>query len=128
MLSNTAHRAAAPSRRLFSLARANRSLPLVSRIVADIQQASGRVADYQEEFERLAEQQSLEQADQAIMCLSRARKEYRQFCTELDQLGCSLSDERAGAVDFPAVVDGKQVVLCWRMGEAQISRWHDPGW
>ena len=128
MLSNTAHRAAAPSRRLFSLARANRSLPLVRRIVADIQQASGRVADYQEEFERLAELQNLEQANQAIMGLRGARKEYRQFCRELDQLGCSLADERAGAVDFPAVVDGKQVVLCWRMGETQISRWHDPGW
>ena len=96
--------------------------------MADIQQASEKVADYQEEFERLAEQQNLEQANQAMLCLSRARQEYRQLCRELGRVGCSLSDERAGAVDFPAFLDGKQVVLCWRLGETQISRWHASGW
>ena len=115
------------NKRVFSLERANRSLPLVRRIVEDIQEASGKVADYQEEFERLAEQGNLEQANQAMLCLSKARQEYRQFCRELGQLGCCLSDERAGAVDFPAVVGGKQVVLCWRLGESTISRWQYPG-
>ena len=128
MLSKTVHRPTAANKRVFSLARANSSLPLVRRIVADIQQALGRVADYQEEFERLAEQQSLEQANQAMLCLSKARQEYRQFCRELGQLGCSLSNERAGAVDFPAILGGKQVVLCWRLGETEISRWHDSPW
>jgi len=104
------------NKRVFSLERANRSLPLVRRIVADIQEASGKVADYQEEFEKFAEQGNLEQANQAMLCLSKARHEYRQFCRELEQLGCCLSDGRAGAVDFPAVVDGQQVLLCWRLG------------
>ncbi len=128
MLSKTVHRPVAANRRLFSLARANSSLPLVRRIVADIQQALGKVADYQEEFERLAQQQNLEQANQAMLSLSKARQEYRQFCQELSQLGCSLSDGHAGSVNFPAVLDGKQVVLCWRLGETQISRWYDSPW
>ncbi len=116
------------NKRVFSLERANRSLPLVRRIVEDIQEASGKVADYQEEFERLAEQGNLEQANQAMLRLSKARQEYREFCRELEQLGCCLSDGRAGAVDFPAVVGGKEVVLCWRLGESAISRWQYPGW
>lgn len=128
MLSKTVHRPTSLNKQIFSLARANSSLPLVKRIVADIQQASGKVGDYQEEFERFAQQQNLEQANQAMLSLSKARQEYRQFCQELSQIGCSVSDERAGAVDFPAVLDGKQVVLCWRLGETQISRWHDPSW
>ncbi len=122
------HTSGMVNKRVFSLERANRSLPLVRRIAEDIRQASGKVTDYQEEFERLAEQGNLEQANQAMLCLSKARQEYRQFCRELGQLGCCLSDGRAGAVDFPAVVGGKQVVLCWRLGETEIIRRHDPGW
>ena len=121
------YRSGVVNKRMFSLERANRSLPLVRRIVEDIQEASGKVADYQEEFERLAEQGNLEQANQAMLCLSKARQEYREFCRELEQLGCCLSDGWAGAVDFPAVVGGKQVVLCWRLGESAISRWQYPG-
>ncbi len=119
--------AGALNKRLFSLERANRSLPLVRRIVEDIRQASGKVADYQEQFERLAEQGDSQRAQQSMAALSKARQEYRGFCRELEQLGCSLSNERAGAVDFPAVVGGKQVVLSWRLGESQISRWQCPG-
>ena len=122
------YRSAVVNKRVFSLERANRSLPLVRRIVEDIREASGKVGDYQEEFERLAEQGNLEQANQAMLCLSKARQEYRQFCRELGQLGCCLSDERAGAVDFPAVVGGRWVELCWRLGETEISRWQYPGW
>ncbi len=122
------YRSGVVNKGVFSLERANRSLPMVRRIVEDIRQASGKVTDYQEEFERLAERGNLEQANQAMLCLSKARQEYREFCRELGQLGCCLSDGRAGAVDFPAIVKGKEVVLCWRLGESAISRWQYPGW
>jgi len=116
------------NKRVFSLEQANRSLPLVRRIVEDIREASGKVVDYQEEFEGLAEGGDSERAMQSMAALSKARQEYRAFFRELVQLGCCLSDVRAGAVDFPAVVGGKQVVLCWRLGESAISRWQYPGW
>ncbi len=127
IISKAGHRRGALNRRLFSLARANRSLPLVTRIVEDIRQASQKVADYQEQLERLAEQGDSERARQTMVALSKAGQEYRQFCRELEQLGCSVSDGLAGAVDFPAVVRGKEVVLCWRLGQSAISRWQYPG-
>ena len=43
----------------------------------------------------------------------------------IDQLGLSLRDIESGLVDFPALVAGRQVWLCWRRGEAQIGWWHD---
>ena len=95
-------------------------------IVEDIQEASRQACDYQEEFEGLAERGDLERARQTLTALSKARQAYRAFCSELGELGCRLSDERAGAVDFPAIVEGKWVELYWRLGEDQISRWHDP--
>ena len=43
----------------------------------------------------------------------------------IDQLGLSLRDIESGLVDFPALVAGRQVWLCWRRGEPQIGWWHD---
>jgi len=43
----------------------------------------------------------------------------------IDQLGLSLRDIESGLVDFPALVSGRQVWLCWRRGEARIGWWHD---
>ena len=43
----------------------------------------------------------------------------------IDALGLTLRDIERGLVDFPALVSGRQVWLCWKHGEAVISWWHD---
>jgi hypothetical protein len=43
----------------------------------------------------------------------------------IDALGLSLRDIERGLVDFPALVSGRQVWLCWRRGESVIGWWHD---
>jgi hypothetical protein len=42
----------------------------------------------------------------------------------IDALGLTLRDIEKGLVDFPALVSGRQVWLCWRLGEASIGWWH----
>lgn len=42
----------------------------------------------------------------------------------IDALGLSLRDIEAGLVDFPALVTGRQVWLCWQRGETAIGWWH----
>lgn len=44
---------------------------------------------------------------------------------ELGSHGCELKDLRGGIVDFPALYDGREVFLCWRLGEAAVSHWHE---
>ncbi len=39
-------------------------------------------------------------------------------------LGLTLRDIEAGLVDFPALVTGRQVWLCWQRGETSIGWWH----
>jgi hypothetical protein len=39
-------------------------------------------------------------------------------------LGCLPKDINEGLIDFPARVNGREVYLCWRMGEARIESWH----
>ena len=43
----------------------------------------------------------------------------------IDALGLTLRDIERGLVDFPALVSGRQVWLCWKYGEPAIAWWHD---
>ena len=42
----------------------------------------------------------------------------------IDALGLTLRDIEHGLVDFPALVAGRQVWLCWQRGETVIGYWH----
>jgi hypothetical protein len=47
--------------------------------------------------------------------------------SQIDQWGISLRDIESGLIDFPALVTGRQVCLCWRLGEGPIDWWHELG-
>jgi len=36
-----------------------------------------------------------------------------------------IKDPDRGLIDFPAILGGKEVFLCWEPGEADIEHWHD---
>lgn len=42
----------------------------------------------------------------------------------IDAMGLTLRDIERGLVDFPALVSGRQVWLCWQLGEPSIGWWH----
>jgi hypothetical protein len=44
---------------------------------------------------------------------------------ELDAWDIVLRDIPTGLVDFPALVNGRQVWLCWRLGEDAVEWWHE---
>ncbi|HEX7544236.1 MAG TPA: DUF2203 domain-containing protein [Candidatus Limnocylindrales bacterium] len=44
---------------------------------------------------------------------------------EVDSWGIVLRDIQTGLVDFPALVAGRQVWLCWRLGEDEVGWWHE---
>ena len=121
------HSAAGGEKRVFSVEQANSSLPLVKRIVHDIIQTADKMRDYQEQYESLESEGDPGQAESTMGELTKAREAYQQFRGELSALGCRLCDERSGTVEFPAIVNGRQVILSWRVGESQINHWHDLG-
>jgi hypothetical protein len=41
-----------------------------------------------------------------------------------EEIGCLLKDVDTGLLDFPTLYHGKEVYLCWKLGEAGISFWH----
>jgi hypothetical protein len=44
---------------------------------------------------------------------------------EVDSWGIVLREIQTGLVDFPALVAGRQVWLCWRLGEDEVGWWHE---
>jgi hypothetical protein len=42
----------------------------------------------------------------------------------LDERGIVLRDIPTGLLDFPALAAGRQVWLCWRLGEDRVDWWH----
>jgi hypothetical protein len=43
----------------------------------------------------------------------------------IDELGITLRDIESGLIDFPALASGRQIWLCWRLGEDDIGWWHE---
>jgi hypothetical protein len=43
----------------------------------------------------------------------------------IDALGITLRDIERGLIDFPALVAGRQVWLCWQLGEDAVGYWHE---
>jgi hypothetical protein len=96
--------------RLFTRQEAERALPLVRRIVADI-------------LEKAAGIRALGGDDERLPGLEAELQEYLQ---ELEEMGCFFKDWNfsVGLVDFPAVIDGETVFLCWRSDESELGWYH----
>ena len=45
----------------------------------------------------------------------------------IDELGVTLREIETGLIDFPALASGRQIWLCWRLGEGDIEFWHELG-
>ena len=61
-----------------------------------------------------------------------ARKEVNKFSAEIEsgmevilQEGILVRHIESGLVDFPSLRDGREVYLCWLLGEKDIGFWHE---
>jgi hypothetical protein len=112
--------------RPFTLRRANHALVLVRKVVADVVTKYRELSEFRAALGRIddadditAERDRLKAGSDA--CVEMLNRLYR----ELLDVGCILKDWRIGLVDFPAVLDGRRVWLCWRLGEAEVAWWHE---
>ena len=111
-----------PTGRIFTIDQANRALPLVSRVVADIVHQQKAVCELEERLHNY--HAAAWEACQEHYTLALER--LRDLIDELSDVGCQLRDWRRGIVDFPAYLNGRRVNLCWRLGEPRICHWHEP--
>lgn len=56
---------------------------------------------------------------------TRAMADLRDVFREFQRREIHIKDLERGLVDFPALVGGNEVFLCWESGEDKIEFWHD---
>jgi hypothetical protein len=122
------------SKRRFSLEQANRALPLVSRIVRDIvaahqnitglqgKQAAGTTGKAGKMTRAASAEKNAKPMDKA---LEAAVDRLQSFVDELTAIGVELKDYQTGLVDFIGRHQGRDVYLCWKLGEESVTHWHE---
>ena len=124
--------------KLFTVEEANRTLPLVRRIVEDIVREHRRWQEKILELELVGStaaspsvnaKPAAPPADERTATLERdamaIARDIETFERELEELGIVLKDRRLGLIDFPGEIDGRRVWLCWRLGEPAVAYWHE---
>jgi hypothetical protein len=54
----------------------------------------------------------------------KAEQRVRDALAEIDSIGVQVKDIDIGLLDFPCTVEGRTVLLCWKLGEKSITQWH----
>jgi hypothetical protein len=51
--------------------------------------------------------------------------ELQELVSEFQSREIQIKDLERGLVDFPAILAGKEVFLCWEQGEEDVEYWHE---
>jgi hypothetical protein len=52
------------------------------------------------------------------------RIEIARCVNAIHERGVIVKDLDTGLVDFPALREGEEILLCWRLGEDEVAYWH----
>lgn len=114
--------APAPTRRKFTLAEANRSLPLVKRIVRDVVNVHTECSHLQASI--TATPRGRKQ-DELETKLEGKLQKLHDLVEEINLVGCEIKDCSIGLIDYLSRHQGRDVYLCWKLGEEKIHYWHE---
>jgi hypothetical protein len=114
----------------FTLEEANKTLPYVRPVASDIVDAYRRWKDGVRRFEVIAAGSRSDpgETDEQIELREEVDGVARQisaYLEELSNVGCVFKGFDDGLVDFHSRIEGRDVFLCWRLGEEEITHWHE---
>lgn len=114
----------------FTPSEAERTLPLVRRIVADITALYPQWRELVSQYELVAAQARPEWGESTDQLTLRGRIEdiarrITAYLAELEEIGCVFKGFQEGLVDFYGKMDGRDVFWCWKQGEHRIEHWHE---
>ena len=103
--------------KFFTPEEARKTLPLVNKIVKDILNTTREMRLLAEEIGPHAEDNEE---------IKKMAVDVEGFMSELEEIGCFFKDWNfsIGLVDFPAMIDGEEVFLCWKSDEEDIEYYH----
>lgn len=112
-------------KRFFTVDQAKRLLPEVKRLAALMVRAHGRLEAGRDAVQKLAEKRSSNSGGPEGAAFLDDLIALQSCVAQLEDLGCQVKGAGEGLVDFPHLKDGREVCLCWRLGEHDILYWHE---
>lgn len=109
-------------RKHFTLEEAHRALPLVRQIVTDIVRTHERASNLHAQLEHRL---PTTQRGEIETGLEKTVDRLNDLVDELKEIGVELKDYRLGLIDFVGKHEGREIYLCWKLGEESIQHWHE---
>lgn len=118
--------------KIFTLAEAQTLLPVLEALLRKAQAAAVRAGELEREMQQLTHRIFLSggmhvnvaQAARRRANREKAVQEAQDTLAEIDEIGVQVKDLEKGLLDFPCIMDGQTVLLCWKLGEKEIAYWH----
>jgi hypothetical protein len=118
----------------FTLSEAQTLLPVLEALLRRAQTAGLRAGELEMEMQELSQRIFLAGGTHVNITVAARRRaerdktvqEAKDTLAEIDAIGVQVQDLEEGLLDFPCVVDGQTVLLCWKLGEKEIAHWHAP--
>ncbi len=112
------------SKKYFTLAEARRALPLVRRVALDLQAAYGERLRLHEQM-NVPGGRPMRELETLAAEFEEVTDRMNHLVRELNHIGVELKDASLALLDFPAMYDGREILLCWKGGEETITHWHE---
>jgi hypothetical protein len=110
--------------RHFTRAEANALLPRLTDLLTQLRESKDQLTDA-EAHEALGDAAPTNGGGDEGRQVGVAFLEVRRILETIEQSGIVLRDIDRGLVDFPAVIEDREIYLCWELGEDEVGFWHD---
>jgi hypothetical protein len=110
--------------RHFTREEANALLPQLTAMLSQLQDSKDELTDA-EAHEALSEAAPANGGGEEGRQVGVAFLEVRRLLETIEQSGIVLRDIDRGLVDFPALLEDREIYLCWELGEDEVAFWHD---
>jgi hypothetical protein len=110
--------------RHFTREEANALLPQLTTLLTRLRDSKDELTDT-EAHEALSDAAPANGGGEQGRQVGVAFLEVRRLLDTLERAGIVLRDIDRGLVDFPALLDGREIYLCWELGEDEVDHWHD---
>ena len=110
--------------RHFTVEEANAALPGVKPVLQRLRDARDLLTD-EDAHAALSEAAPTNGGGEPATQVGEAFLRVRALLLALQEADIVVRDIDRGLIDFPAILEQREVYLCWELGEDEVAWWHD---